>query len=48
MLDKRAAVKIGINKTVYHCFFSLFLINFANIHTAFSCIAALGYNFDVC
>ena len=41
MPDKRAAVKIGRNKTVYRCYFFLFLMNSANLHIAFSCIASL-------
>ena len=46
MPDKRTVVKIGINKAVYHCCFSLFPMNFVNLQIAFSCMAALKNNFD--
>ena len=45
--DKRTAVKIGINKTDYHCYFSLFPMNSMNLHIAFSCMASLEHNFDL-
>ena len=48
MPDKRTVVKIGTNKTIYYCCFSLFLMNFSNLHIAFSCMAALKHNFDIC
>ena len=48
MPGKRTLVKIGVNKTVIIAIFSLFPMNFANLHIASSCMAALEHNFDVC
>ena len=49
MPDKRTVVKTGVKKTVYNIdIFSLFPMNFSNLHIAFSCMAALEHNFDIC
>ena len=52
MPDKKTVVKIGVDKTVYHFYFvlisSYFVMTFANLHIAFTYMAALEHNFDIC
>ena len=48
MPDKKTVAKSGVNKLFIIAILSLFPMNFADLHIAFSCMTLLEYNFDIC